>query len=224
LISIEGFRKLKPFFMPMQVEKIQAILQEHIIHDAVPYCVSLWTQSPFELKLTKSRQTKVGDFTSRRSAIHPRITLNHDLNPHIFLMTYIHEVAHHYVHKKYGHKVDPHGDEWKNTYQELMRPLLNETIFPPDILPELHRHMANPKASSFADTHLTKVLRQHDKDAEKIVVLSEIPEGSIFSIRGRFFKKGMLRRTRYLCREIKTKRNYLVPCDAHVSNVQLSLL
>jgi hypothetical protein len=208
----------------MKAEKIQVILQEHIIAVAVPYCLSLWEQSPFELKLTKSRQTKVGDFTSKRSAVHPRITLNHDLNQHLFLLTYVHEVAHHYVHKKYGHRVDPHGDEWKNTFKELMLPLLQESTFPSEILHELRRHMVNPKASSFADTHLTKVLRLHDKDGEKIVVLSEIPEGSIFSIRGRFFKKGILRRTRYLCKEIKTKRNYLVPCDAHVSNVQLSLL
>jgi hypothetical protein len=84
--------------------------------------------------------------------------------------------------------------------------------------------MANPKASSFADTQLTKVLRQYDKGAERLVVLSQIPEGSIFSIRGRFFQKGILKRTRFLCKELKSKRNYLVPCDAEVSNVQLSLL
>jgi SprT protein len=209
----------------MKAEKIQAILQEHVVNVAIPYCLALWQQSPFELKLTKSRQTKVGDFTSKRSALHPRITLNHDLNQHLFLLTYIHEVAHHYVHKRYGHRVDPHGEEWKNTFKELMQPLLlQESVFPIEILHELRRHMINPKASSFADTQLTKVLRHHDKDGEKIVVLSDIPEGSVFSIRGRFFKKGMLRRTRYLCKEIKTKRNYLVPCDAHVSNVQLSLL
>jgi SprT protein len=210
--------------MPMKREKIEAILQEHITASAVPYCFALWQQSPFELKLTKRRQTKVGDFTSRKSALHPRITLNHDLNPHTFLITYIHEVAHHYVHKMHGHKVDPHGEEWKNAFKELMRPMLQETTFPPEILHELRRHMANPKASSFADTDLTKVLRQYDKGFEQLVVLSEIPEGSLFSIRGRFFKKGILKRTRYLCRELKSKRQYLVPSDAEVSNVQLSLL
>jgi SprT protein len=210
--------------MPMKGEKIKAILHEHIIESAIPYCLALWEQSPFELKLTKSRQTKVGDFTSKRNAIHPRITLNHDLNPHIFLLTYIHEVAHHYVHKQHGHKVDPHGEEWKNTFKVLMAPMLQESTFPPEILHELRRHMTNPKASSFADTDLTKVLRQYDKDFEKLVVLSEIPEGSLFSIRGKFFKKGILKRTRYLCRELKSKRQYLVPCDAQVGDVQLSLL
>lgn len=210
--------------MSMKEEKVRSILEEHITESAVPYCVSLWQQSPFELKLSKSRQTKVGDFTSRKNALHPRITLNHDLNLHTFLVTYIHEVAHHYVHRQYGHRVDPHGEEWKNTFKELMAPMLQENTFPSEILHELRRHMVNPKASSFADTQLTKVLRKYDEGAERLVVLSQIPEGSIFSIRGRFFKKGILKRTRFLCRELKSKRNYLVPCDAEVSNVQLSLL
>ena len=210
--------------MPMNAEKVYTILQQHIIPDAVSYCFSLWQRSPFELKLTKTRQTKVGDFTSRRHAAHPRITLNHDLNQHLFLLTYVHEVAHLFVHKKYGNKVDPHGEEWKNTFRDLTIPLIQENAFPSEILHELKRHMVNPKASSFADTQLTKVLRSYDEDRQKLVVLSEIPEGSTFSIKKRYFKKGKLRRTRFLCQEIKTRRNYLVPCDAQVSDVQLSLL
>jgi len=204
-------------------EKLYSTLQEHIPTTALDYCFSLWQQSPFELKLTKSRQTKVGDFTSRKSAAHPRITLNHDLNPYLFLLTYIHEVAHLHVHLRHGNRVDPHGEEWKRSFQELMIPLLQESAFPPEILHELRRHMVNPKASSFADTDLTKALRLFDKGLQ-MVSLSDIPEGSIFRLQGRFFRKGLLRRTRVLCKEIKTKRNYLVPIDALVSDVQLSLL
>jgi len=208
----------------MKAEKVYATLEKHITPAAVQYCFSLWQRSPFELKLTKTRQTKVGDFTSRRSAAHPRITLNHDLNTHLFLLTYIHEVAHLFVHLRYGSRVDPHGEEWKNSFKELLAPLMQENAFPLEILHELKRHMVNPKASSFADTNLTKVLRQYDEDQQQSVVLSEIPEGSTFSIRKRYFRKGKLRRTRFLCQEIKTRRNYLVPCDAQVTNVQLSLL
>jgi SprT protein len=209
--------------MPMKADKIKSVLQKHITESAIAYCLSLWEQSPFEIKITKSRQTKVGDFTSRKNLKYPRITLNHDLNPHLFLLTYIHEVAHHFVHKKYSKKVESHGEEWKREFRELMLPLLQEDSFPPEILHELRRHMVNPKASSYADIDLTRVLRSYDKYQEQII-LSGIPEGSIFSIRKRFFKKGKLRRTRFLCQEIKSRRNYLVPCDAIVSNVQLSLL
>jgi len=208
----------------MKAEKAHSILIEHVPPGTVDYCFSLWQQHPFELKLTKSRHTKVGDFTSRGSKSHPRITLNHDLNLYLFLLTYIHEVAHLHVYLKFGNRVDPHGDEWKRTFQDLMRSLLQENAFPPEILHELKRHLINPKASSFADTDLTKVLRQYDHDHHQQIALSEIPEGSIFRLQGRYFAKGKLRRTRFLCKEVKSKRNYLVPIDALVSDVQLSLL
>jgi hypothetical protein len=105
-----------------------------------------------------------------------------------------------------------------------MHPVLNEEIFPRDVFEELGRHMANPKASSFADTDLTKILRRYDENAAHYATLSDIPEGSIFRFQGRFFKKGKIRRTRVLCHEVKTKRHYLVPADVLVSGVQLSLL
>jgi Uncharacterized protein conserved in bacteria len=210
--------------MPMDTKKIYSTLQAHVPETALPYCYQLWHETPFQLKITRTRQTKVGDFTSKNSIGHPRITLNHELNPYLFLTTYVHEVAHLRVHLQYGNRVDPHGEEWKARFRLLMHPMLNRNIFPEDIFVELERHMANPKASSFADTDLTKVFRRYDKDAGQYATLSDIPEGSIFRFQGRFFKKGKIRRTRVLCHEVKTKRNYLVPADVLVSGVQLSLL
>jgi len=103
-----------------------------------------------------------------------------------------------------------------------LQPVLTYDVFPEEILIELQRHMINPRASSFADTELTKILRRYDKDAGQYATLSDIPEGSIFRFQGRFFKKGKIRRTRVLCHEVKTKRHYLVPSDVLVSGVQLS--
>lgn len=208
----------------MNSEKIQQTLQEHVPGPSGPYCFSLWQNSPFELKLTRSRQSKVGDFTSRKNIAHPRITLNRDLNPFLFLVTYIHEVAHLHVYLKFGHRVDPHGEEWKNLFKQLMEPMLRKDVFPDEILHELERHMVNPKASSFADAELTRILRSFDKHADQYTALSDIPEGSIFHFQGRYFRKGKLKRTRVLCHEVKSKRNYLVPAEVLVSNVQLSLL
>jgi SprT protein len=208
----------------MNAEKIHQTLHQHVPDQACPYCFSLWQNAPFELKLTRNRQSKVGDFTSSKSIKNPRITLNKDLNPFLFLVTYIHEVAHLHVFLKFGNRVDPHGDEWKNVFKHLMGPMLENQVFPDQILHELRRHMVNPKASSFADADLTRALRSFDKNAAQYTALSDIPEGSIFHFQGRYFKKGKMKRTRVLCNEIKTKRNYLVPAEVLVSNVQLSLL
>lgn len=208
----------------MTSEKILAIFQKHLPEHAVAYCFQLWNERPFALKITKSRQSKVGDFTSRSDALNPRITLNHDLNPYTFLITYIHEVAHLHVFLQYRNRVDPHGIEWKVAFQKLLQPVLTPEIFPEEILSVLTRHMQNPKASSFADSELTRALRNFDTRSHVNIVLADLPEGSTFQLNGRFFTKGKLKRTRILCKETKSRKHYLVPADALVNNVQLSLL
>lgn len=208
----------------MTDEQVLNTLHKHVPEKAVGYCFLLWKEKPFHLKLTKSRQTKIGDFTCRNDAAHPRITLNHDLSPFTFLITYLHEVAHLHVYLQFGHRVEPHGEHWKKSFQKLLDPVLTPEIFPETILSPLLQHRQNPKASSFADAVLTKALRKFDKNGQHIVVLSDLPEGSTFQLHGRYFTKGTLRRTRILCKEVKSKRQYLVPADALVSNVQLSLL
>jgi len=207
----------------MNSNQVFTILQTHVPASALEYCFALWKTNPFELKVTKSRQTKVGDFTSRHTRRHPRITLNNDLNPYLFLVTYVHEVAHLHVYLQYGNRVDPHGEKWRTTFTDLMLPILWESVFPEEILHELRRHMINPKASSFADSELTQAFRKFDKNSNQMV-LSEVPEGSIFKLQGKFYKRGKIRRTRILCRELQSKRDYLVPADALVTDVQFSLL
>jgi len=207
----------------MDQKKVESILNQHVPAQAVNYCNRLWQELPFNFKLRKSRLSKVGDFTCR-SGQSPQITVNSDLHPFLFLMTYVHEVAHLRVHKVFGFKAEAHGEDWKSTFQTLMAPMLTAEIFPEPLLTGLKKHMASPKASSFSDAELTQLFRLQNDREKNAVLLSQIPEGSIFHLHGRWFKKGKLRRTRVLCKEVKTKRQYLVPVDMAVSNAQLSLL
>jgi SprT protein len=204
-------------------EKILSILQLHIPAPAVEYCFNLWADHTFVFKLRKARVTKVGDFSFRIGKI-PCITVNADLHPYSFLITYLHEVAHLHVHLTAGHRVEAHGDQWKKSFRQLMLPVLTEDVFPAGLLVLLKNHMVNPKASSFSDSALTAALRSHDHRQRSALLLSQIPEGSIFGLHGRWFKKGKIKRTRVMCREINTKKNYLVPADVPVSEAQLSFL
>lgn len=206
----------------MNQDNVLSILQQHIPAQAVEYCFNFWLKYKFVFKLRKARITKVGDFTFR-SGQTPRITVNSDLHPYSFLITYVHEVAHLEAHSIFGHRVEAHGEEWKKTFQQMMMPILFDEIFPSKLLAVLKRHMANPKASSFSDSELTAALRIYDGNQASIVLLSQIPEGSVFGLHGRWFKKGKLKRTRVMCREVNTKRDYLVPLDAPVSGAQSSL-
>ncbi len=209
--------------MPMNSDRLFALLEKHLPAPALLYCFQLWEQHPFDFKLRKRRISKVGDFSCRPGKS-PCITINNDSQPYLFLITYIHEVAHLRVHQMHGWRPVSHGKEWKTTFQQIMEPMMRQEVFPAELLKILQKHMANPKASSFSDSALTRSLRQHDENQKAVTLLSEIPEGSTFSIHGRWFKKGPLKRTRVLCHEIKTRRNFLVPADAPIEKAQPSIL
>lgn len=160
-------------------------------------------------KISKSRNSKLGDYRPPiRSSVH-RISVNHDLNPYSFLITFVHEVAHLVVFEKYGNKVSPHGKEWKTAYRELMQPYLENGSFPEDIKTVLHKSLKNSKASSTSDIKLSRVLKTYDKPSDDIHV-EELEQGAIFQIQnGRQFKKGERIRTRYKCLNLQNKRIYL---------------
>ncbi|MFM9075047.1 MAG: SprT-like domain-containing protein, partial [Bacteroidota bacterium] len=152
-----------------------AILQQYIPRQALPYCLDLWKRYPFRLHLRKKRITKVGDFCAQRNK-GPVITLNHDLHPYLFLVTYIHEFSHHAVWIVYGHRPDPHGKEWKQAFQTFMGPVMEMGIFPADLHLCLEKHLKNPKASSFSDPELTALFRKYDDRTRNEVLVSHLPE------------------------------------------------
>lgn len=219
-------RKFEAFFIlriVYSLDKLTTILTAHVPAPAVPYCLQLWQQSPFKFKLRKSRQSKVGDFSCKHGQT-PQITVNNDLHPFLFLITYVHEVAHLHVHQRFGHRVEAHGEEWKTSFRDLLEPVMTTEVFSEKVLKGLRRHMVNPKASTFSDPEMTELLRSVDAKWSSQTLLSEIPEGSLFGLHGKWFRKGTLQRTRVLCVELKTKRRFLVPQDMVVENAQLSLL
>jgi hypothetical protein len=191
------------------------IFQEFLPPTSIPYCYDLWKRYPFELKLRNPRQTKVGDFCARRGQ-KPIITLNRDLHPFLFLVTYIHEFSHHAVHIVYGNLPESHGKEWKLAFKTFMQPLMDMPLFPEDLHHALKVHLKDPKASSFSDSQLTQIFRRYDSNNQSII-LFQIEIGKTFALRGRVFRKGKLLRKRFLCTEIKSGKDYLVPADAEIS-------
>ena len=176
--------------------------------------MDLLIRYPFKLKLRKSRVTKVGDFCAHRGYT-PTITINHDLNPYLFLATFIHEFSHHAVHLIYGSKPQAHGKEWKLAFKTFMQPLMDMEIFPEDLQLALQSHLKDPMASSYSDARLTQIFRKYD-GGDPPIYLRQIGPGSVFLFRGKTFRKGKLKRTRFLCTEIKSGLEYLVPAEVEV--------
>ena len=159
------------------------------------------------VKIKKRRNSKLGDFRVNKKGEY-LISINDDLNKFAFLITLTHEIAHAFVWEKYKRKVSPHGKQWKATFKEMMLNFLNSDIFPDDILRVLSKHLKKPKASTANDFNLSKVLRTYDNN--KQLILSEIPDGSIFStLNGRQFVKLNKLRKRYKCKAVDSEKIYL---------------
>lgn len=197
---------------------ILALLQQQVPANAVQYCWDIWHEDPFHFIITKSRRSKLGDFRYRSDRQIQQITINHDLNPYQFLITYLHEVAHYRAFKQQGLAIKPHGIEWKRAFQKLMSPMLSDLVFPKDVLLPLKQHLINPKARTGADLFLSKELRKYDfRDTDRpVTYLSDLKPGTSFNLRGRKFKKESTRRTRILCLEVNSGQKYLISANAEV--------
>jgi hypothetical protein len=201
----------------MKVQDSKAVFYKYFPPAAVEYCFSLWTLHKFYFKITKSRASKLGDFRYDPTKSYYTITVNADLNPYSFLITYIHEVAHLLVHKKYKNTVAPHGAEWKYEFSNAAIPILNLEVFPEAVLHNFKRYLLNPKASTVGDIMLHKELRKYDSDYNKTVLLESIPNGTEFLFKKRRFVKKQLQKTKVLCTENATGRQYLISKTAPVT-------
>lgn len=194
---------------------------------AVPVFLELMADDQLQLKITPHRISKSGDFRAPYGGQPARITVNGTLNPFAFLITLIHEFAHYHAwlnhrHAKQSftlrrtHRPLPHGKEWKIQFNLLMQPLLNEEVFPADVLQILQKYLENPKASTGADHILARTLRRYDPP-DHTLRLEELPPDALFTINGKrnFRKKEQLRK-RYRCICLNTNKVYLVSANAPV--------
>lgn len=188
---------------------------------AAEYCNRLYERLGFEFKITKSRNTKLGDFRYYGATNKAIITVNNDLNPYAFLITYLHEVAHLLTHNEFKSTVNPHGKEWKSVFVRITQPVLTDEVFPSPVLNALHKYFQNPKASSCADPSLYRALQQFNNESEK-KLLDTVDLQSKFIFNKRTFQKLEKRRTRWVCMEMKTQRKYLIPGVAEVKVVSES--
>ena len=135
---------------------------KYIPEKAIPFIQFLIDTHDFTLKIVNQRQTKHGDFRKLPNGRF-QITVNNNLNPYQFLLTLVHEIAHHVTHQKFG-IVQAHGKEWKTVFQHLMLPFLRPDIYPKEMLPFLANYLKNPKASTDTDANLSLILRGNIAD------------------------------------------------------------
>jgi SprT protein len=173
---------------------------------AIPFVQFLIDEHSFDLIIVNQRQTKHGDFRKLPDGRF-QITVNNNLNKYQFLLTLVHEIAHHVTHQKFG-RAQPHGKEWKMVFQHLMLPFLRPEIYPTKILPFLATYLKNPKASTDSDVNLSLVLKGNESEKGKNFIF-EINSGSFFEFKNIIYRRGNKRRTRFECLNMDNQKVYL---------------
>lgn len=195
--------------MPKQeapLHQLKSYLPEGSFEDVVHYLLHYKVQ----LTITRERKSVLGDYRNSHLNKNHRISVNGNLNSYAFLITLLHELAHLFTFERYGHRVQAHGQEWKNEFSKVLEQFLAKNIFPADIRQTLLKTLQNPAASSCADTALLRVLYKYDKKKEGVLLIESLPAGALFSIKGgRVFLKEERVRKRFKCREIATGKIYL---------------
>jgi len=195
--------------MPKKEAPLQ-YLQQFIPEASAQLVLDYLHRYKVHLTITRQRKTVLGDYRHAIAGKNHRISVNGNLNKYAFLVTVIHELAHLVTFIQFGNRVQSHGKEWKLVYRRMLEDFIKLDVFPEDILAAFKKTMHNLPASSCADEGLMRVLKKYDHNAEKTLLVEQIPEGNLFDAGdGRIFRKGKKLRKRFQCVEIATRKVYL---------------
>jgi SprT protein len=200
--------------------QLMQVLKKYLPPAALEYCSEIIILYKLHLHIEVARKDRLGDYSPHLGHGN-RISINHNLNPYDFLITFIHELAHHVTHKKYGPNHQSHGTEWKQEFKNCMRPVVMMKVFPPDIEAPLIRHMKTPKYTHSGDVMLMKALMQYNTGKQELM-LDDLAENALFKMKlnsKTTFRKLNKLRSYVLCEDIATGRKYKIHAIAKIQPV-----
>lgn len=193
-----------------KIEKPLDSLSEYLPEGCLESVVGYIQEFKIHLTITRHRQTVLGDFRHSVLEKQHKISVNGTLNRYEFLITFLHELAHLITFESFGHRVEPHGKEWKENYRFLLLKYVAMNVFPEDIKAAISRTIDNPAATANGEEALILALRNYNVKADnRFISISILPEGAVFlTEKGKKFQKVGKRRTRFECIEINTGRRF----------------
>jgi SprT protein len=205
------------FVARVMIPELHAFIPEN----STGYILDWFQSNPVQFRISKTRSSKFGDYRPPVKKFPARISVNRNLNKFDFLITLVHEMAHHEVWSESSALVPgfgihrrkrrprPHGKEWKTHYRQLMEPLMKESIFPAEVLHHLVSHFNNLRSSSKSNEHLVVALKKYDVPDDAVFIES-LAYDAVFTLpAGRKFRKQEKLRKRYRCVCLDNGRIYL---------------
>lgn len=189
-----------------------SVLEKYLPEGSLNLLVPLLSKYPLQLKISKPRKTKFGDYRFPEKGGPHRISVNGNLNPYAFLITLLHEYAHLVAFDQFGKSIKAHGKEWQFCFQDISTPFIEAGLFPLKLERAFRQSLARGHASSATDHQLLRVLKEYDPEesTEARTFVEDLNAGSLFVLNQKIFRKGPKSRKRYKCEEIQSGRQFMV--------------
>ena len=166
------------------------------------------------IKITRDRKSKLGDYRKMRDGSH-EITINSTLQPELFFFVLTHELAHLIAFEKYGRRISPHGNEWKQTFRQMLHESIE--VYTEELKPIIIHFSRSPKANFMASPELVKYFRFESEDGSGVFVESIKKGGEFIYKNEKYVLEGLIKKN-YLCVNLKTGRKYSFRPLARVQN------
>jgi len=179
-------------------------LEKYLPQDTLQYLKIWFSDYYIHIKITRNRNSKLGDYRKLPDNSH-EITINSTLVPQLFFFVLTHELAHLIAFEKYGRRISPHGNEWKETFRKMLLESLQ--VYDEDLKPIIVKFSKSPKANFMASPDLVKYFHIETQD-DSLQFIEELQKGDFFIYRNeKYLLEGLIKKN-YLCKNLATGRKY----------------
>ncbi|ASK31285.1 transcription elongation protein SprT [Chryseobacterium sp. T16E-39] len=179
-------------------------LEKYLPQNTLQYLKIWFSDYYIHIKITRNRNSKLGDYRKLPDHSH-EITINSTLAPQLFFFVLTHELAHLIAFEKYGRRISPHGNEWKDTFRRML--LESVEVYEDALRPIIIKFSRSPKANFMASPDLVKYFHIEKQD-DKLQFIEELEKGDFFMYRNeKYFLEGLIKKN-YLCKNLASGRKY----------------
>ncbi|CAH0135485.1 SprT-like domain-containing protein [Chryseobacterium sp. Bi04] len=179
-------------------------LEKYLPPNTLTYLRVWFSDYYIHIKVTRNRNSKLGDYRKLPDNSH-EITVNSTLTPQLFFFVLTHELAHLIAFEKYGRRISPHGNEWKETFRKMLIESLD--IYDEDLKPIIVKFSKAPKANFMASPDLVRYFHTEKQD-DSLQFIEELQKGEFFIYRNeKYLLEGLVKKN-YLCKNLATGRKY----------------
>ena len=182
-----------------------SLLEKYLPENCLPYLKKWFGDYFIHIKITRGRNSKLGDYRKMADKSH-QITINSTLQPPLFFFVLTHELAHLLAFENYGHRISPHGAEWKNTFRIML--LESFAVYDEDLKPIILKFSKSPKANFMSSPDLVRYFHIEDYEDESSYI-EDLEIKDQFIYRKQIYIIEEKRKKNYLCIQLDTGKKYI---------------